>query len=360
MCEEITLPRSKHPSRERGVGSEGRFSNGGETVPTRDVTERDIRLAKQRIASLAIRTPLIRSDLLSERVGASVHLKLESLQQTGSFKVRGAANKVRTLKANERDRGLLTVSTGNHGRAVAHVARRLHIKALICVPEGVPGNKVDAIQSLGAEIVVSGETYDEAEEHAFQLAAERGLTMLNPYDDPLVIAGQGTIGLEILADLPEVDTVLVPVGGGGLMSGIGLALKSANAQIRLIGVSMDRAPVMYHSRKAGKPVRMAEEETIADALVGGIGVDNQYTFRLAQRLVDDFVLVSDQEIAQAMAFALEKLRLVVEGGGAVGIAALLHEKVMELGRNVAVVVSGGNVDVSSLLRMTEGRSADEG
>jgi threonine dehydratase len=181
--------------------------------------------------------------------------------------------------------------------------------------------------------------------------------MVNPYDDPFVIAGQGTIGMEILEDLPEVDTVLVPVGGGGLISGIGLALKSARADARLIGVSMDRAPVMYHSLKAGRPVRMPEEETLADALVGGIGQDNQYTFRLGQKLVDDFVLVSDEEIAAAMAFALEELRLVVEGGGAVALAALLHGKPRQVGSSVAAVVSGGNVDLPVLLRIAEKRRA---
>lgn len=330
-----------------------------EVMSKRDVTEGDVRLARQRIARVAIRTPLLPSRSLSNGIGASVYLKLESLQETGSFKVRGAANKMLTLRPDEQKRGVIAVSTGNHGRAVAHVARRLDIKALICIPEGVPNNKVEAIESLGAEILVCGQSYDEAEEHAFRLAKDRGLAMINPYDDPFVIAGQGTIGLEILDELPEVDTVLVPVGGGGLISGIGLALKSANPHIQLIGVSMDRAPVMYHSLKAGEPLRMPQEETIADALVGGIGAENQYTFRMAQKLVDDFVLVSDEEIAKAMAFAVEKLRLVVEGGGAVGIAALLHGKVKGIDGKVAVVVSGGNVDLSSLLEITNGRRADE-
>jgi threonine dehydratase len=320
----------------------------------RDVTERDVRLARQRIRPLASKTPLIHSRVLSTLVGSSVYLKLESLQETGSFKVRGAANRMVTLTAKERERGVITVSTGNHGRAVSYVAQRLDISATICIPEGVPSNKVEAIWRLGAEVAVCGGTYDEAEDSAPRLARERGLTMVNPYDDPFVIAGQGTIGMEIVEDLPEVDTVLVPVGGGGLISGIGLALKSARADARLIGVSMDRAPVMYHSLKAGRPVRMPEEETLADALVGGIGQDNQYTFRLSQKFVDDFVLVSEEGIATAMAFALEELHLVVEGGGAVGIAALLHGKLKKVGRNVVVVVSGGNVDSEALLEIAQG------
>ena len=177
--------------------------------------------------------------------------------------------------------------------------------------------------------------------------------MIDPFDDPFVIAGQGTIGLELLEDFPEIDTVVVPLSGGGLISGIALALKSASSTIRVIGVSMDRAPVMYHSLKAGAPIDMEEEETIADALVGNIGLNNQYTFRMVQEYVDDVVLVSEEEIAAAMAFALEQHHFVVEGGGAVGIAALLHQKASGLGRNVVVVVSGGNVSLPLLLRMVE-------
>jgi threonine dehydratase len=299
---------------------------------------------------------LLPSRLLSERAGTPVYLKLESLQETGSFKIRGAANKMLNLGPDERARGVITVSTGNHGRAVAYVANRLETRAVVCIPEGTAHNKVQAIENLGAEIVVSGKTYDEAEEGAFLLARDRGLTMVNPYDDPPIIAGQGTVGLEILEDLPELDTVLVPVGGGGLISGVGLAVKGDDASRRVIGVSMDRAPVMYHSLKAGRAVTMEEEETIADALVGGIGADNQYTFRLAQKLIDDFVLVSDEEIAEAMLFALQEHHLVVEGGGAVGLAALLSGKLSGLRGDVAVVLSGGNVDPQSLLGLFEQRS----
>jgi threonine dehydratase len=317
-------------------------------MSNREVTEQDVQEARERIAPLSVRTPLLESRGLSEKVGSPVYLKLESLQETGSFKIRGAANKILSLSPQEMETGVITISTGNHGRAVAYLAGRLGIRAVICIPEGTALTKVQAIRGLGAEIVVTGETYDEAEERALQLAAERGLTMINPYDDPLVIAGQGTVGLEILEVLPEVATVLVPVAGGGLSAGIGLALKAGGEDRRLVGVSMDRAPVMYHSLKAGHPVAMEEEETLADALVGGIGTDNQYTFALLQRLLDDFVLVSDEEIARAMLFALREHHLVVEGGGAVGIAALLSDTVPELGGSAVVVVSGGNVDLSLL------------
>jgi threonine dehydratase len=325
-------------------------------MSTSDVTMRDIYVARNRIAPIARRTPLIRSPLLTEHIGASVYLKLENIQETGAFKLRGAANKMLGLTADEKARGVIAFSSGNHGRAVSYVARQLGIDAVICISKRVPSTKINAIKRLGAEVVVYGKSQDEAEEHSFRMQEERGLTMINPSDDPFVIAGQGTIGLELLEDLPEIDTVIVPLSGGGLIAGIALALKSANTAIRVIGVSMERAPVMYHSLRAGKPVVLEEEETIADGLVGGIGLDNQYTCRMVQQYVDDTILVSEEEIAEAMAFALEKHHLVVEGAGAVGIATLLHRKMKEVGRNVAVVVSGSNVDIPLLLKIAQDHS----
>lgn len=322
-------------------------------MPDLGVTLRDIYRARQRIAAVVTRTPVISSSLLSERAGVSVYLKAESLQKTGSFKIRGAANKMLSLTTEEQARGVITVSSGNHGRAVAFVAHQLGINATICMSTRVPRNKLEAIKRLGAEVVVTGDSYEEAEIHTLAFQEERGLTMVDPFDDPLVIAGQGTIGLELLEDLPEVDTVIVPLSGGGLISGIALALKSASPSIRVIGVTMDRAPVMYHSLRAGAPIEMEEEDTIADALVGNIGVNNKYTFRIVQEYVDDTVLVSDEEIAAAMAFALEKHHLVVEGGGAVGVAALLHQRAGGLGQNVVVVVSGSNVSLPLLLNIAQ-------
>jgi threonine dehydratase len=196
-------------------------------------------------------------------------------------------------------------------------------------------------------------------DEAFRMQGQRGLAMVNAFDDPFIIAGQGTIALELLEDLPEIDTVLVPVSGGGLISGIAVALKSADSRIGVIGVSMERAPVMYHSLRAGTPIEMEEEYTIADALEGGIGLDNQYTFRMIQQYVDDMILVSEDEIAGAMAFALERHHLVVEGAGAVGMAALLCGRVKGVGRNVAVVVSGSNVEIPMLLQIAGNRSGTE-
>ena len=317
------------------------------------ISMRDIYLARKRIGDLARRTPLIGSPLLSETIGASVYLKLENLQETGSFKVRGAANKMSRLSEDEKARGVVAMSTGNHGRAVSYAASRAGVKALICIPEGTRSNKVEGIKALGGQVLVCGKTYDEAEDESVRLEKERGLTMINPYDDPFTIAGQGTIGLELLDDLPQIDTVLVPVGGGGLISGIALALKSASDKIRVVGVSMDRAPVMYHSLKAGEPIRMEQEDTLADALLGGIGLENRYSFRMIQDYVDDFLLVSEKQIAEAMVFALERHHLLVEGAGALGIAALLARKVEGPRHNVVVVVSGSNVDVPLLLQLAQ-------
>ena len=324
-----------------------------DTISTSRLALRDIREARERIASIARRTPLIRSAALSERAGTAVYLKLENLQETGSFKVRGAANRMLQLTADEKARGVITVSTGNHGRAVAYVAGRLGIPAVICMSERVPASKEEAIRALGAEVVVHGQSYDEAERHSFHLERERGLVRIEGFDDPFVIAGQGTIGLEVLEELPEVDTAIVPLSGGGLISGIALALKSVGRPVRVIGVSQDRAPVMVHSLRAGRPIELPEEETIADALAGGIGLANRHTFRMVRELVDETALVTEKEIAAAILFALEQDRLIVEGGGAVGIAALLHGHVNAVGRNVVVVISGGNIALPVLHKVLE-------
>jgi threonine dehydratase len=337
-----------------------------------DVTLADIEEARKTIGSIIRRTPLVHSPVLTESIhnleagkvhdpeiktdGEGVYLKLENLQVTGSFKVRGAANRMLHMTAEEKARGVVTGSSGNHGRAVAYIARYLGIPAVICVSNQVPVNKAEAIKHLGAELVLYGTSYDESVSQAVQLARERGLTMIDSFDDPLVIAGQGTIGLELLEDFPEINTVVVPLAGGGLLGGIALALKSANSTTRVVGVSMERAPVMYHSLKAGKPIVMPEEETIAHALAGGLGQDNKYTFHMIQELVDDVVLVSEDSIAEAIHFAFEDHHVVVEGGGAVGIAAIFDRKVKELGRNVVVVVSGGNVDLLLLLEILKSRS----
>lgn len=316
----------------------------------KQLTQQDIFRARKRIASLARRTPLVRADALSAHTGEEVFLKLETLQLTGSFKVRGAANKLLSLSESERTRGVVTVSTGNHGRAVAYVARALGVAATVCISKSVPDNKVEAIRALGATLVIDGISQDEAEVRAEEFAAD-GLTLIHPFDDPHIISGQGTIGLELLEDLPELTTVLVPLSGGGLIAGIALALKSANPKLRVVGVSMEHGSVMVESLKAGRPLELPEDDTLADSLKGGIGLANRYTFGLVQRLVDETVLVSETDIAEAMRFALHRERLVLEGAAAVGVAALLSRRVRYDGP-VAVIASGSNVVVDVLLSVS--------
>lgn len=392
----------------RGPNSEGH--NQGAPDPERkhqDLVDdpawrEELLAARTRIAGIAVRTPLIPSPALSERLGAEVYLKLETLQPTGSFKLRGAASKVVRLAASDRPGhgrpagapasdpaplrpvpGVVTFSTGNHGRAVAYVARRLGLRAVVCVSEGVPPVKLEAIRRLGAELVFAP-TQDDAEALCARLAAEQELVPVHPFDDPHVIAGQGTVGLEILDDLPDVDAVIVPLSGGGLLSGVGLALRhfapggvagphgflgpgtggsgpsgtpetgglgisgqqpSAVAPatppaagqasgalpppVQLIGVSMERGPVMFHSLRAGRPVTLPEEPSLADSLLGGIGLDNRWTFRLVSELATDAMLVSEETIARAMTFMLEEHGLLVEGGAATAVAALLETAMPE-------------------------------
>lgn len=312
------------------------------------LTLQDVYRARQRIEGMAVRTPTISSPALREGFSGEVYLKLENVQPTGSFKVRGAASKMGGLSEAERASGVIAVSTGNHGRAVAHVARRFQTDCVVCLSTQVPANKVRAIESLGAEIDATSESQDMAFEQARRLQQERGLTMIPPFDDPAIVAGQGTIGLELVEDLPDLGTVVVPLSGGGLLGGIALALKAVNPTIRVFGVSMEKGAAMYESLRAGKPVEVQEQESLADSLQGGIGADNQLTMTLVETFVDDLLLVSEQEIAEAMAFALEEHRLVLEGAGAVGIAALLEGKVPAGRGPAAVVLSGGNVDLEQL------------
>lgn len=313
----------------------------------------EIRQAAARIAGLVDRTPTLRARELSERTGSPVHLKAESLQTTGSFKVRGAANTVLSLSAEERERGVVACSSGNHGLAVAWVARQVGIPATICLPEWVDPTKSTRIRQQGARALIAGATYDEAEAEADRRCREEGLTYVHPFDDPRVIAGQGTLGLEIAEDVPEVETVLVPLSGGGLLSGVGLALEAARPGIRLVAVAARRAAVMARSLDAGRPLELAEEETLATALSGGIGLDNRHTFRLVRRLADRVVEVTEEQIAAAMLFAAREHGLVVEGGGAVALGAMLAGTAGITGP-AAVVLSGGNVSLEVLARVAGG------
>lgn len=320
-------------------------------MPGQEPSLADIYLARKVIQDKIFRTPLVESSTLSKLTDSETYLKLENLQKTGSFKLRGATNKITQLKSEALERGVITVSSGNHGLAVSTAARELGIRAYISVSSATAENKVAAIRATGAQILMEGSTYDEAAEIASQKEKELNLTMIHPFDDPEIIAGQGTIGLEIIEDLPEIDTVLVPLSGGGLMSGIALALKTIKPSIHVVGVSMDQGPAMVESIKAGHIVEVEEQPTLADALVGGLGRENHYTMNMVMKYMDETVLVAESEIAAGMLFALEQHHLVLEGGGAVGIAALLFEKVKKLGSKLVIVASGGNVSPETLFSL---------
>ena len=326
----------------------------------REITLEDVRVAAKRISGLARVTPLKPSLVLSKLLDRPVYLKLENMQDTGAFKLRGAASMILALPDQARQRGVITVSSGNHGRAVAWVARHLEIPAVILLSRLVPQVKVEAIRSLGAEVIVGAEDQSQATVLAFELAEQRGLTYVDPFDHPDVIAGQGTIALEILAERPSVDTIVVPVGGGGLISGIGLAAHALQPTVRIVGVTNDRGPAMYECLKAGRIVRVDEPRTLADALPGAIPEDNKYSFALCSHHVEEILLVSEEQIAQAMAFALRREKLVLEGGGAAGLALMLDTRGRTMGHDVVVVCSGDNVDMARLLEIAQCHLHPEG
>lgn len=323
------------------------------------LTKLDFQAASRAVRDVTRRTPLLEAPLLSERLGVPVLLKLESLQVTGSFKARGAAARLGMLDADERRAGVVACSSGNHGRAVSYVAERLGIPATVYVPDWVDPVKLAGIRGHGAEAVLAGATFDEAEAAAISYARSSGRTYVSAYDDLGVIAGQGTVAMEILDDLVQPPTaILVPLSGGGLVGGIAAAVAAADTgdglrRPRCVAVSAERAAVMVASLQADHPVELPEEDTLASALAGGIGLDNRWSFALVRDLVSEHVVVPENDIAGAMAFAWRDLRLVVEGGGAVGLAALLDGRWAPRSRDldggpVVVVVSGGNVSRDTL------------
>lgn len=309
--------------------------------------------ARRAIAPFVRRTPLVPALSLTS-AKSEIHLKLETLQDIGSFKIRGAANRIASLTEAEKRSGVVAVSTGNHGRGVALAASRLGIEATVFMSTLVPEAKVRRIRDLGANVRIGGASQDEAEVEAEAFIRETGAVMIHPFDDPSVIAGQGTIGLELIEDLPEIDTAIVPLSGGGLIGGIALALKSVSRDIRVIGVSMERGPAMVLSQRAGKPVPVEEEKSLADSLGGGIGLANRYTFDLVKRHVDEMVLVSEEQIAAGMRHAFREEQLVLEGGAAVGIAAVISGVVPDPGKRCAIVLSGRNVDPDTFIEVVTG------
>ncbi len=311
----------------------------------------DIRAARQRLAGTIYETPCPYSETLSTLTGARVFVKLENLQMTGSFKERGAANLLLQLSTEERRRGVVAASAGNHGLAVAFHAARLGISAVIVMPEWAPLAKVTAARRHGAEVILHGENFEEAYGRAREIESNRNLVFVHPFDDPRVIAGQGTIGLELVAQVPALDAVLVPVGGGGLVGGVGTAIKAERPGVSVIGVQAQEVAAMTAALVAGSRVTVAAATTIADGIaVRRVG---EHTFDLARRHVDRLVTVTEEEIANAILLLLEIEKTVVEGAGAVGLAALANNRVGLEGQTVALIVSGGNIDVNVIARVIE-------
>ena len=301
-----------------------------------------IRQARKNLHGIIRNTPFDRSDALSERSEMAVYLKAECLQHTGSFKLRGAYYKIASLGAREKEKGIVTSSAGNHAQGVAFAATRFDIPCRIYVPETIPRNKLEAIQRYNVDVVIEGRLYDEAHAAAVADARESGRVYIPAYDDPLIMAGHGTLGLEMLEELPDLDALLVPVGGGGLIAGVGTAAKTINPAIRVIGCQSTASCAMARSLEENRVyTTFPSKETIAEGLEGGI---SEVTFELGQRLIDRMVLVEENEIRSAIRFLLEHHRLVVEGSGAVGIAALLHGRWTDPGRKAGVVLTGGNLD----------------
>lgn len=316
------------------------------------VTLQDVQAALARIRDRIYLSPCARSETLSKLTGTVAHLKLENLQMTGAYKERGALNKLLLMEVADRERGLIAASAGNHAQAVAYHAGRLGVKATIVMPEATPIMKVANTRAHGARVVLQGANYDEAYAEARRLEQAEKLTFVHPFDDPDVIAGQGTIGVEVLAQEPEVEAILVPVGGGGLVSGIAVAVKALRPATRVIGVETEVLPCILQAVEAGRPVTLDPANTIAD----GIAVKRagDLTLEHVKRYVDDIVTVSEEEIASAILYLLEKEKTVVEGAGAVAVAALMQRKVRGLeGRRVVAIVSGGNIDVNLVARVIE-------
>jgi threonine dehydratase len=312
--------------------------------------------AHSRIKPLIGKTPLIASSDLAEKTGAqAVHLKLECLQTTGSFKVRGAANKILSLSGNQKKTGVITFSTGNHGKAVAYVAGQVGTKAVVCLSEHVAPYRAEMIKGLGAEVSLKGESQDDAEKNYRQQMASRGLVPVVPFDDPMIIAGQGTIALEILSELPDTDVLMIPLSGGGLLAGMAMVAKSINPSIQVVGLSLERSPAMLESLKAGMPVQVEEKNSIADSLLGGIGLENQYTLPMVKKFTDDHLLVSEEEIKDGMFYIFDKQRLIVEGAAAVAIGALINEKINVNGKKAVALLSGSSIDSDEYLRIIQSR-----
>jgi len=303
--------------------------------------------AHERIKNVIVKTPFSHAPRLSQESGCQVYLKKENLQVTGAFKIRGAYNKIASLTQAERDRGVIAASAGNHAQGVAMAAQMFGARALIVMPESTPLTKINGVSYYGAEVILAGSNYDEAYAYAARYGDEHGMVFVHPFADEAVMAGQGTIAIEMLESMDDLDAIVIPVGGGGLISGMASAIKALSPHIRVIGVGAAGAPAMRESYEAKRAIDTLAVRTIAD----GIAVRDASPITLAHILesVDEFISVDDEEIANAILFLLERQKLVVEGAGAAGVAALLHHKLEHLrDKKVGVVLSGGNMDVTLL------------
>ena len=307
----------------------------------------NIKQAQERIKDVVAKTPLAYAPYLSELTSANVYLKKENLQITGAFKIRGAYNKIASLSDSERTKGVIAASAGNHAQGVALSANRFGIKAVIVMPESTPLTKVNGVKYYGAEVVLHGSNYDEAYGYAIEYAQKNDLTFVHPFEDKEVIAGQGTVGLEILESCEKLDAIIIPIGGGGLIAGMATAIKALSPNTKVIGVSASGAPAFKQSYELKTAIDTTQVRTIADGIA--VRDTSKITLEYALKYVDEVISVDDEEIASAILYLLEKQKLVVEGAGAVGVAALLHGKVKGLeGKNVTAVLSGGNMDVTLL------------
>lgn len=315
----------------------------------------DIEEAKHIVGKYARKTPLIQSMFLSRNiVGGDVYLKLENMQLTGSFKFRGANNKINHLTDEEKKRGIITVSAGNHAQGVALTGKLLGIKTTVIMPEETPQIKRDATAGYGAEVDIHGATFDDAKKWMFERAEKEGKTIVDPFNDPLVIAGQGTIGLEILDDMWDVDTVIVPIGGGGLISGIAIALKSFNPNIHIVGVQSENVHGMKASIDKGKITFHHDDFTLADGT--DVAIPGDITFPIVEKLVDEIITVSEEEISAAMKDLMQRTKVVAEGAGALPTAALEAKKIDEKwlkNKKIVALVSGGNVDLQRVQGIIE-------
>jgi threonine dehydratase len=315
------------------------------------VTLQTIQAAVARIRDSIFLSPFVRSETFSKLTGNTIYFKLENLQMTGSYKERGALNKILLLTEDEKRRGVIAASAGNHAQAVAYHATKRGIAAQICMPLTTPIVKVSATRGFGAEVILSGTNYDETCQEAMRRCAEQGLTFVHPFDDEAVISGQGSLGLEMLGQQSDVDVLVVPVGGGGLIGGVSCAVKETSPKVRVIGVQTSKLPSMKAALEHGSPVSLPAKSTIADGIA--VRCAGSVTFPLVKRYVDDIVTVDEEEIANAILLLLEKEKTLTEGAGAVAAAAVLQHKIHFTGKRVGVFIGGGNIDVSLLSRIIE-------